>query len=198
MNGPSGLRFLRPYLYHDIVPVKPAAYARLFATTTSTTTEHNVGPNRLYVEKVKSAAEARAALSGEEYYMHRGHYEARVQKLQKADALHYPRMQKSPFQSTVRAFNDRFLNLKARETNKERFTLCGKKICLLTKSQIDFLVGRILSLRTHGTKLAFVDIMEDGHIVQAMFVFNDLASGVSLSEFQALVKRLRRGDCICE
>jgi hypothetical protein len=128
MNGPSGLRFLRPYLYHNIVPVKPAAYARLYANTAYPADSYK------YAEGVKTNKEKREGRSLEEDAFSRGHYEVRVEKLRKADALHYPRMPKLPLRISVKSFVEKFDSLKVHDTVKERFTLCGKKIRLSTKS----------------------------------------------------------------
>jgi hypothetical protein len=139
MNGPTGLRFLRPYLYHDIAPVKPAAYARFFANTTPWL-PRAAARETLYAAKVRHFTEAREVRSSaEEASISRGHYEARLEKLEKADALHYPRMQRLPSRISVKTFNEKYASLQENDTRKENITLCGKKIRLLTKSQLMFL-----------------------------------------------------------
>ncbi|PQE20362.1 lysyl-tRNA synthetase protein [Rutstroemia sp. NJR-2017a BBW] len=169
MNGPTGLRFLRPYLYHDIAPVKPAAYARFFANTTPWRPRAAVRKT-LYAAKVRHFMEAWEAS---------GHYEARLEKLEKADALHYPRMRKLPMRISVKTFNEKYASLKEDETREETVTLCG----------------RILSIRSYG-KLMFVDILENGHVTQVMFLYHPLASGVAFRVFRAHLGLLQRGDFI--
>ncbi|KAM3086092.1 mitochondrial lysine-tRNA synthetase [Clarireedia jacksonii] len=175
MSGPSGLRFLRPYLYHDIVPVKPAAYARLFTTTTPAASKQAM----LFAERVKTSMEAPRS-SIEEFHMSRSHYEVRVEKLQNADALNYPRMPKSPFKISIKDFKDRFPSLKINEIVNETFTCCG----------------RVLRTRAHGSSLVFVDIVEDGHTLQLMFKYDFVDAGTTHGPFQAMLNLVQRGDLI--
>lgn len=86
MSSLTGLRFLRPYLYHDILPVKPAAYARLFSTHYSLRGERSKRP---YCETEENLKIRRVKLKDG-----LDPTETRIKKLQSAGALHYPRIKK--------------------------------------------------------------------------------------------------------
>lgn len=86
MSSLTGLRFLRPYLYHDILPVKPAAYARLFSTHYCLRSKRSKaspceteGDFKIRRVKLKEGLD---------------HSESRIKKLQASGALHYPRIKK--------------------------------------------------------------------------------------------------------
>lgn len=86
MSSLTGLRFLRPYLYHDILPVKPAAYARLFSTHYSLRSERFKRPD----------CETQGSVKVRRVKLKEGldPTETRIKKLQLAGALHYPRIKK--------------------------------------------------------------------------------------------------------
>lgn len=60
-------------------------------------------------------------------------------------------------------------------------------------------LGRIKSFRTAGSKLVFIDIVQDGCRLQAVGELSKLsAKGVNLEVFDGFCKTLNRGDVISE
>ena len=60
-------------------------------------------------------------------------------------------------------------------------------------------LGRIKSFRTAGSKLVFIDIVQDGCRLQAVGELSRLsAKGVTFEEFDGFCKALNRGDVISE
>lgn len=64
----------------------------------------------------------------------------------------------------------------------------------------DHTVGRIHSVRLSGSKLAFLDIVQDAERVQAVFDLKRLQmfSNVSPQQFRHFYRVFRRGDIICK
>lgn len=59
--------------------------------------------------------------------------------------------------------------------------------------------GRISSIRLSGSKLAFIDIVEDQIKLQVMLSYSTLDSSIAtLDDFKNLCRLLRRGDYICK
>jgi lysyl-tRNA synthetase class 2 len=57
--------------------------------------------------------------------------------------------------------------------------------------------GRVSSFRSAGSKLVFIDIFQEGHRVQGLLNFRELAAnGVSLQEFKDFSRKLQRGDIL--
>ncbi|KAI9648024.1 mitochondrial lysine-tRNA synthetase [Ciborinia camelliae] len=94
MSSLTGLRFLRPYLYHDILPVKPAAYARLFSTHYCLRDKRSKAPS-CETEVGHITSRTKSSKEREERAKGQDHSGSRIEKLQNAGALHYPRIKKS-------------------------------------------------------------------------------------------------------
>ena len=67
---------------------------------------------------------------------------------------------------------------------------------ILTRFQV---LGRISSIRTHSSKLAFIDIVEDQIKLQIVLSMSTIeSSGVSKDDFKRQCNLIRRGDFICK
>lgn len=178
MSSLTGLRFLRPYLYHDILPVKPAAYARLFSTH-----------YRLRGKGPKAAA----CETEEEFKVRRvklkeglDHSESRIKKLQLSGALHYPRIKKVGRIATVKSCLEYCATLPcgySHETNA------------LT------LHGRLESVRKFGSKLVFMNLIEDGYTIQLEAEHGKISKNQDINvqtpiSFEDLSKIMQRGDIV--
>jgi lysyl-tRNA synthetase class 2 len=62
--------------------------------------------------------------------------------------------------------------------------------------------GRVSSCRIAGSKLVFIDIVQDTHSIQGVCQFGKLDNSsqpdLALEDFRALFRLLRRGDVISE
>ena len=60
------------------------------------------------------------------------------------------------------------------------------------------MVGRVYSSRIAGSKLAFLDVLQDGYKVQGICNLGRLkAHGVAADSFKEFCNLARRGDIIC-
>ena len=55
-------------------------------------------------------------------------------------------------------------------------------------------------MRVSGKSLFFMDIEQDGHILQVVCLAGHLSTfaGLNTSDFQRLYRLIRRGDIVCE
>lgn len=69
-----------------------------------------------------------------------------------------------------------------------------------TKTITYDVIGRVTSLRVAGRKLVFLDILQDGHIMQIICKAStlDAFAGTSAQAFQRFYHLVRRGDIICK
>ncbi|EXJ73315.1 uncharacterized protein A1O5_03075 [Cladophialophora psammophila CBS 110553] len=110
----------------------------------------------------------------------------RMQELQCSTIPLYPRFQHTPQARS-------FLSLEEQVNhNADKNDLTTQRV--LTKLPVS---GRISSIRLSGSKLAFVDIIEDQMKLQVMLSHSAFAdSGVTIADFKHFCRLLRRGDYI--
>lgn len=109
MGSLTTLRFLRPYLHHDILPVKPAAYARLFSSC--------YHPQSKKSEKKDNEVKAEGL----------NHTGERIKKLNLAGALQYPRIEKGAGSISVKSFSETCIGLPLEGSDEDNIlTLHGK------------------------------------------------------------------------
>ena len=59
------------------------------------------------------------------------------------------------------------------------------------------LSGRLQSFRVAGPKLVFIDLLQEGHVVQGLCNFRGLEdTGVTEQGFKVFYHKLRRGDIL--
>ena len=58
-------------------------------------------------------------------------------------------------------------------------------------------LGRVSSFRTAGSKLFFIDLLQEGHRVQGVCNYRKLSEGgLALEVFRKCYRRLQRGDIL--
>ncbi|KAI1827160.1 hypothetical protein F4861DRAFT_494264 [Xylaria intraflava] len=187
MDGPQGLRFLRPYLFR-LPPADKAAYTRLFSA--SYMKPCHKAPLCAVQQQKRQVSYSGARRSSRSTAVSESDLatssarsvtvERRVQKLRQYDALHFPRLGDRDGRMTIPAFREKFLD--------------GAS---MPASEISTLDGRIMSIRRAGSKLAFIHILGGYEQVQVMVDLGRLASPSLTPEvFKNALHPLRRGDII--
>lgn len=109
---------------------------------------------------------------------------ARIQELMAKEAFKYPRIQRDERAISVEEFRTKYAGLRPGES---------------VEQEVVTVRGRIYSVRIAGSKLAFLDIVQNGQRVQGLFKFGRLSdNGVTAEELAEFPKLVRRGDVICE
>ncbi|KAH7403163.1 hypothetical protein BKA64DRAFT_668464 [Cadophora sp. MPI-SDFR-AT-0126] len=169
MSSLTGLRFLRPYLQQDLPVVRHAAYLRFFSTSrcllsTRKKAQEEAGPKR---NKVAAKSDV----------------QGRIEELQKAMKLEWPRIASNPHAMTLLDYTVKYGDMKPSE---------------LRKSDYVMLRGRVLSCRVASSALVFLDIVQDGTTVQMVADLSRIAfiGGESKRSFKAFCRLIRRGDII--
>jgi lysyl-tRNA synthetase class 2 len=105
-----------------------------------------------------------------------------MKELEDASALHYPRIKTTPDSINCKEFKKKYEYIQAEDSEKEQ------KVTLR---------GRVYSSRIAGSKLIFLDIVQDGTRVQALCNFGPLeAEGLTKQQFKAFYHLVRRGDIV--
>jgi lysyl-tRNA synthetase class 2 len=191
MSTLSGLRFLRPYLLNEVAVSRRSAYTRFFNSSRCLARELNKsGVVRKIGEKeINNESEH---LSG---------VQERIQELDKAQALQWPRIKDVGNAMRISEFAEKYKNIQNSEiVNDGYVTLRG----MLSgsgeiKAVADSSVGRIDGFRVAGSKLVFIDIRQDNTPLQIVCNQSRLATlnGVAPSDFKKFYHLIRRGDIIC-
>ncbi|TGO54971.1 hypothetical protein BOTNAR_0255g00110 [Botryotinia narcissicola] len=179
MSSLTGLRFLRPYLYHDILPVKPAAYARLFSTHYSLRNEKWKRPD---CETEQSISIRRVKLKES-----LDPTETKIKKLQVAGALHYPRIQKVGKITSIKSCLEKCAEMLPGVDSDKAIALT--------------LHGRIESIQKLSSKLIFINKIEDSYSIQleaesGMILKNQDVNVQLPISFENLTYLMQRGDFI--
>ncbi|ESZ91431.1 hypothetical protein SBOR_8185 [Sclerotinia borealis F-4128] len=178
MSSLTGLRFLRPYLYHDILPVKPAAYARLFSTHYCLLRDKK--------SKVHDSTGPKAKQLKEEGVKGQDSSGVRIKKLQDVGALRYPRIEEVDKNVSV----------------KSCLVSCAALPCGdMNVAKTLTLHGRVESVRKSGSKLVFVNMIEDGYSIQLEAESGLISKMQNVNvqipiPFERLSKIIQRGDII--
>lgn len=108
----------------------------------------------------------------------------------------YPRLGPNPGVLTCSAFNKKYASLKNDEVRQgEEVVVRGMSSKESMLKQQLTLPGRVHSFRIAGSKLVFLDLLQDENRVQGLCNLSKLAAtGVSSEGFRAFYHQLRRGD----
>jgi lysyl-tRNA synthetase class II len=201
-------RFLRPCLQHKsrhLTAPKKAAYlqfyrvARQFSDAAAATDLGKSHPQQGSDSKTSTLNNGKKVLHVQGG-TRREDVRQRIDELKGADALRYPRVKHDERALTCATFRERYSSLEHDESRvEERVTLRGMCISASIYEQFLTYLGRIYSFRIGGSKLAFIDIVQDGYKVQGLCNLAKLeALGVADREFREFLHIARRGDIICE
>ncbi|TVY13853.1 Lysine--tRNA ligase, partial [Lachnellula arida] len=171
MTPSSGLRFLRPYLCKDLAVSRKHAYLRFFSSTRCL--------GKKSFQKIDSYGHD--VLKGKDGL--KRNTNDRITKLEGANALKWPRIQNDMNSLTLTEYNEKYRRLQAGVELSDETVLIR---------------GRLMSFRMAGSKLIFLDIYQDGHMVQGICNQNDLDAfnGITMKGFRNFWHNLQRGDFI--
>ncbi|TVY49833.1 Lysine--tRNA ligase, partial [Lachnellula occidentalis] len=171
MTISPGLRFLRPYLCKDLAVSQKHAYLRFFSSTRCL--------GKKAYQKIDSYGHD---VSNGKVNLKRNTND-RITKLEIANALKWPRIQNEVNTLTLSEYNEKYKRLQA-----------GAKL----SDETVLVRGRLMSFRIAGGKLIFLDIYQDGYMVQGICNQADLDafSGISTRAFKDCWQKLQRGDFI--
>ena len=113
----------------------------------------------------------------------------------------YPRIISKYPTMTCRAFKEEFKELEATEvpSSSGQITLQGMPLLSLPALFVLRQPGRVSSIRIAGSKLVFLDIIQERHLVQSLCNFRILSeTGVTTDEFKRFYQTVRRGDVLSE
>jgi len=108
-------------------------------------------------------------------------HKARLDALQETSADPFPRLQPSPAALSVKDFLTHFSKLQPSES--------------ATEDNVQ-LHGRITRIRTAGSKLVFVDLLQGQETVQTLCSFKDLEHVLDKSEYKRAFKAFQKGDIV--
>lgn len=110
---------------------------------------------------------------------------ARIRELMAKEAFKYPRIQRDEKAISVEDFRTTYDYLQPGESDVE--------------AKVITIRGRMHSIRTSGSKLAFIDVAQNAHRVQGLFQFGKLSkNGVTAEEMKEFPSLMRRGDIVCK
>ena len=218
MNSISGLQCLRPYLFRDLPVARKVVYTRFYNTTAhlasqaaystkevedfDSTSPRNTSSEGTYPEKPSPASP-----QGKQSPGNRAHgpavkgckaVAARIEELKAANALVYPRMRRSSSALNFKEYIKRYGKLKAEEKLDEAVTIRGMFEMTSTYDEPNSFIGRVLSVRISGKKLVFLDLVQDGQVLQAICSFGSVAASRDLAPFRTFSHLVRRGDIVCK
>ncbi|TVY42447.1 Lysine--tRNA ligase [Lachnellula subtilissima] len=172
MTISPGLRFLRPYLCKDLAVSPKHAYLRFFSSTRCL--------GKKAFQKIDSYGHDVSKGGGEAL---KRNTNDRITKLESANALKWPRVQNDVNALTLTEYNEKYKRLQA-----------GAKL----SDETVLIRGRLMSFRIAGGKLIFLDIYQDGYMVQGICNQGDLDafSGITKRAFKEFWHKLQRGDFI--
>jgi lysyl-tRNA synthetase, class II len=207
MSSVAGLQCLRPYLFRDLPAARKLVYARFYNTTrclaaqaayneqkrkaTGDTSTGN--PSSASPLGIQSLGHAAVGGKG------RSPVEERIEKLKAANALVYPRIQRSSSAISFREYTKRYSKLKAGLKLDEIVTIRGIfETVFAPVRHTNSSTGRVLSVRTAGKKLVFLDLVQDGQVLQAICNLGNIESLSSETvPFRTFSHIVRRGDTVC-
>lgn len=176
MSAASSLRFLSPRLCRDVSASSRAAYVRFYS--------------------IAKGVEAPALVARTQS----GDVAKRILELRGVRALEYPRIVQDSKAFSCAEFRERYHLLRGGEVREgETVTLRGMSARGRHDRLVLIRVGRIYASRIAGSKLVFIDLVQDGKKVQGLCNLKRLAAlGVTPEDFKAFYHLVRRGDIICE
>ncbi|RFU33294.1 hypothetical protein B7463_g3092, partial [Scytalidium lignicola] len=172
-----------PRICADIPPATKLAYVRFYKTAGLVAGTVPKGSRTI----ISSVSSKRSKASDNGDLDAQDDRERRIQELKDSGTLEYPRIKKSQDfgykEMTCRGFTERYTDLKP---------------AMMLKEDNVVLRGRIHSVRLSGSKLVFLDLVQDGERVQAVFDLKRLQmfSNVTPQQFRRFYRIFRRGDII--
>lgn len=208
MSSLANLRFLRPYLHADLPAARCAAYARFYASKSS--------PEDPPSSTQQRASDAKRPLSKTGDSQFRGDVRGRMQELQKADALHWPRVKSIENAVTTGEYALKYKRMEPGEMRSSelvtlRGTRCRNRNTMLSSAfacrprpcddvrpglMCWVCTGRVTGFRVASNALVFVDISQEGVRMQVVLNRSSMAGRVDDGEFKKFYHVLRRGDVI--
>ncbi|KAE8450613.1 hypothetical protein EG329_005957 [Mollisiaceae sp. DMI_Dod_QoI] len=175
MNPSSGLRFLRPYLQKDLHAARKSAYLRFFSTSRArchrgASKHDNLGAHKTPVDQLSQITEFR------------GNIQQRINELKDADALRWPRIESDIHTLRIQDFNEKYEHLTINDRNPDFVRING----------------RLKGFRVLGSKLVFLDLVQDGVSTQVIVEMKSLnpIKNIDLKTFKEFYHVIRRGDII--
>ncbi|KAH8783780.1 hypothetical protein F5882DRAFT_327584 [Hyaloscypha sp. PMI_1271] len=175
MNSAAGLRFLRPCLHHDLSSARKAAYLRFFSTSRSV-----LDPKPFVARhRIKNLNAFRHPLSKAVEF--RGEVQERIEELQAARALEWPRIKSDKHAMRIEEFLVKYHDLQRGEMRAGDFVM---------------LRGRLRSFRIAGKQLVFLDLVQGSRTAQVVLNRARLENfgGVDRKRFKEFYHLIRRGD----
>ncbi|KAK9777480.1 hypothetical protein SCAR479_05873 [Seiridium cardinale] len=194
MSSRSLVPVLRPYAVQP-VSIYSAVYGRLFSRTPRTyvrpyssqgsAVDGNGGTKDTKLRWSEINAARKAEKIAQKQWEEQAHAtEKRVQKLRELNALQWPRIEnrEGALQMSIPEFRNKHKDLAQGQSSPNEVQLRG----------------RVLAARKHSSKLAFLDIQGDFHMVQIMLDFGHIeaASGITIEQFRQKRLTLLRGDFV--
>ena len=180
MTATQGLHFLRPFIFGPMAK-KETAYARFFSATCSISQyQRDVSIRKPRAGPVVARERERAKelrRSGVKNQP-KSERDDRIQRLKEHDALQYPRISSHESRMYIPEFRKTYQDVTTSAPALEEVIL----------------QGRIMSIRTSGAKLVFVDLTADFEKAQVMFDIRSIP--VKPMEFKCAFHPLLRGDNI--
>ncbi|KAL2063726.1 hypothetical protein VTL71DRAFT_5531 [Oculimacula yallundae] len=176
MNTTTGLRFLRPYLQQDLPALRRTAYLRFFSSSQPCCAASTKKPKQ---RKVRGAFRPFVPTTG-----NTSDVSTRLEELSLAEELNWPRIQHSEHALTVSEFVTKYAS-----TVKP-----GQ-----AKHELVVVRGRVRSCRVASSKLAFLDIVQEGCVTQVVIDYSrttEVGDESSRKAFRAFYHLVKRGDII--
>lgn len=170
MNSSTGLRFLRPYLQKDLPAATKTAYLRFFSTSRALCHENTA---------VKAISDHPSRLKEV-----RAELQERIVELKNAGALQWPRIQKDKTTLRISTFSKKYSYLQPKDKLADHTVRIN---------------GRLKGFRVAGSKLVFLDLVQDGVTVQVVLEKKTVTAvdGDDTGLFREFYRLIRRGDIIC-
>lgn len=171
MSSSTGLRFLRPYLVtKELPPAARSAYLRFFSSSRTRCVHNTAADVKVAVGKFQSTE---LPLEVKE----------RIDELKNAGALQWPRIQGDKHILRIEDFNKQYDYLQINERLLDHTVRIN---------------GRLKGFRVAGSKLVFLDLVQNGVSTQVLLEKKSLVgSDVDSDLFRSFYRLIRRGDIIC-
>lgn len=193
--NPSGLRFLRPYLQKDVSAAKKSAYLRFFSSSRA------VCHQRIPRKSGNVAAYGQPFNARTHITEFGTKIQERIDELKKVDALRWPRIESDNNTLRISEFLEKYDHLVSKQPSKDIVKINGVFIALVeTRQLLMHFVGRLKGFRVAGTKLAFLDLVQDGVSAQVVVELNSLIdiTGGDNNALKSFTHLIRRGDILCK
>lgn len=207
MGSVAGLQCLRPYLFRDLPVARRLVYAHFYNTARCLASQ--AGPDAYKGKDAKDTLSGKRSTANiREKQLAKtavgvvgpSSMQDRIEELKAANALAYPRIQRSSSAISFQEYTKRYGNLKAGVKLDDVVTIRGILLETINPSErkTNSSTGRVLSVRISGKKLVFMDIIQDGQILQAICSLGKVGLSEDPEPFRAFSHLVRRGDIVCK